>query len=250
MTVRRLNFTKRQRIRRNEVDLEAEQVDEGISVQVGLDVSELDLPRSREITWFVEAYYGTYHFERTHLPAPNDHGDIRDEFLLKGWTEQGTVKFRFKGVESETGRLVAFGDQFQTEVGQDEQVRSLLPVVEGDLDEVWKVDFGGDAPHLVLNSDLEGLHQLSVQDEFRALVYPEVLRRILNHYFIEEELSPDDLHEDEAAYKWLAFANRLSTTEMPSIQDGKEARRQWCDDCVSAFAGELGSTSSMARLLE
>ena len=75
-------------------------------------------------------------------------------------------------------------------------------------------------------------------DSFLALVYPEVLRRILNEIVVVlDEIDPE-FDDSEWTSLWLRYVCSLpGVNEPPSgiTEEAKARRSEWIDDAVQAF---------------
>ena len=127
-------------------------------------------------------------------------------------------------------------------------LRSLLPVREGDDDElggeIWRVDFGDDElPELLVNREISGISEIvRTNKDFRALVMPAVLRAILTRILIDARADPED--EESAWEGWFKLARALhpdpnaAVPRLPPDGDDSahDAARSWIDAVVGAFA--------------
>ena len=90
------------------------------------------------------------------------------------------------------------------------QRRPLLEPVPDALDQLmWKIDMESDPPKLLVNKDAQPTwKEMARSPYFIALVYPEVMRRLLTTVLIEKEWSED---EDESGWEsdWIRFARNL-----------------------------------------
>lgn len=130
--------------------------------------------------------------------------------------------------------------------GANTRSSSLLDVEpRDDLDqEVWRLDFGDGADGAVLqvNNTIPDIVRLvSADPQFRSLVFPQVLRTILQHIVLVEQLDPDDPDGDQIWADWIALAKRQTGGDIPQLTDtdNNQQRRQaldWIETAVKSFA--------------
>lgn len=239
MTVRRLNFTGRHRIRREDVVITISVHDGGTpSFSVLLDLKDYNLPNDALVS--VEAYRRTW-IQRHHLGhagavSASEHGP----FILDGLQDAAGVKFRVK-VSAEKasdlrGQLLAGADRLVPTASPDtpQEVVSLLPVGEADLGElVWRVDCDA-ATSPVLQVSRELGRGIARTPYFHALVFPSALQQILDAARLIGG-RPDDVDEDDWRLDWLHLGLGLAGPWPTSPMD-HEDWDDWCKDVVSRFA--------------
>ncbi len=120
----------------------------------------------------------------------------------------------------------------------------MLPVrLAKDLgDEVYRVDFEGQRPMLLVNDRLGDWRAVAREDVFQALVYPAIVREILTRVVMVEGHAPDEDDEDWRN-QWLTFARRVSGNR--EIAGG-----EWITDVVEAFTRQQGTVEKMKSHLE
>jgi len=116
--------------------------------------------------------------------------------------------------------------------------RSLITPIPETLDQLlWKLDLEGDQPRLLVNKDAKPSYRDLVKSPyFYSLVYPEVLRRILNHVLIHPGQWVEDDDDDGWESDWMKFSRQLGAAWPPPLVEMKEDRAAWIDDAVAAFA--------------
>lgn len=233
--LRKLNFTKRQRIPRQAIDLALRRNVSGVlEFDATLDLSKLALPSDARI--FLEASYRSSYMRFDFGTV----GALRtpESRTLDEIFSDNTVHFRLKVVDqsAEVGRLLAVADEITLsaiEEGSGDTV-PLLPVNFTDLgNRIWNVDFSGaTGPLLELNRNVEEIAHIARRDDrFFALVYPAAVKEILTYILVVERFEGDE--EGEWWSDWLRWARQFSEAETP--RDADEAR-QWIEDVVSTFA--------------
>ncbi|MBX3063295.1 MAG: hypothetical protein KF726_09990, partial [Anaerolineae bacterium] len=158
------------------------------------------------------------------------------------------VNFRIKLVDEteHIGRLVGVVDHIQTFNRDSNQVTrvGLLPVKFDPLaDQIWKLNFDQDGtdPVLSINDNLDipdiPIAQLVRQNPiFLTLVFPHVVRQILERiaFNIEDNFEAED--QDHWSNRWKRYGRSLVGTEM-SLDD-EDAQREWIESVVQAFCAK------------
>jgi hypothetical protein len=155
------------------------------------------------------------------------------------------VLFRVRVVQppgQENHKLVGEVDGIQpVKAGEaNSRVRHLIVPVPDALDqELWKLDLEHEPPQLLVNRDaLPSWKDLARSPHFIALVYPEVLRRILAKILVEDKWSEDDEDSDWQS-DWIRFARNLGGLAPVPLPDQKQDRDAWIDDAVAAFSRRM-----------
>ncbi|MBW4436542.1 MAG: hypothetical protein KME04_05375 [Pleurocapsa minor GSE-CHR-MK-17-07R] len=201
------------------------------------------LPKGTAI--FIEAYYRSsmMRFELGRLDGQLDQFSLRGERLTE--IQSPRVTFRVKVVVRSGrhfGRIVGAIDRLQVlnRDSQDVDRIGLLPVRFEPLENlIWKVDFPDDGtdPMLCVNSELSvefTSPSVLVRSNvtFQSLVFPEVVRRILEHILFEDN---DEEDEDSWQVKWLQFARSYETEKLLPEADEFDKHR-WIEDVLNAFS--------------
>ena len=155
------------------------------------------------------------------------------------------VLFRVRVVQppgQEKHKLVGEVDGIQPVLAgeADDRRRHLIVPVPDALDqELWRLDLEHEPPQLLINIDAKpSWKELARSPYFIALVYPEVLRRILWKILIDEVWSEDD---EDAAWKtdWIRFARSLGGLAPIPLPDMRVEREAWVDQAVAAFSRRM-----------
>jgi hypothetical protein len=238
--IRRMNYTGRRRISRSRVAVRLLPARDGcFGFDADFDLAEYAFPP--ESSLFVEAYNATSYMRFAFgtvrsIVAPAD-------TRLVEITSGPLPKFRVKVVDTRTryGLLLGVADKLIPLQPNEEIVRrqSLLPVEFRDLgSRVWRLDLT-DWPVLELNKRIGDLGEIARSaDAFAALVYPEVIRRILHAAVIELECTDPSLDDDDWPGLWLAYACSLRGVAEPPDGIDERARalqREWIERTVDAF---------------
>lgn len=116
----------------------------------------------------------------------------------------------------------------------DENRKSLLPVEPAELgDQIWRLEFGAEVV-LQINRDLPDWRQTVMSPNFKALVYPAIIRQVLTKALILDEHDDDDDPENWRS-NWLIFAKRIPgvPSEIPAETDERE---EWIETVTAALA--------------
>jgi hypothetical protein len=238
--MRRLNYTGRRRIPRSRITVRLVPEPDGVwSFDAQFDLNGYDFPPESSV--YVEAYNATSYMRFTFgtvgaYAAPQDRrlGEI---------TPSPLPKFRLKVVDNRErhGLLLGVADQLVPLRPEEDEThkQSLLPVDFRDLGErIWRLDLS-DWPVLELNRRIADLGEMARSaDSFLALVYPEVVRRILYAAIVEEGQTDPDFDESDWTSLWLRYACTLPNVEPPPDGVGEDAlarKEQWIEQAVQAF---------------
>jgi len=235
MTVRTLNYTRRRRLMRDDMEFIIDATNMGDHIfHARLKLEAYDLPADSRV--FVEAYRQT-HWMRFDLGTVAHTVLPPDRRLLEFDTLDG-VLFRVRVTSSSEpkGLLLAEGDRipFRTREERPATKVSLLPVMPMDLgEEICKVSYEDNRPVLLVNSTIGNWRSLALDPVVVALIYPPVFREILTRIvFIEEELDLDD--KNDWRTQWCKFAERLPNVE--ALPDQRDTREDWIDSAVEGFS--------------
>jgi hypothetical protein len=236
MPVRTLNYTNRQRIRREDACITIRE-NEGAKVfDVAFNLIDYNLPADALI--FVEAYrqtqYMRFDFGKAGAICPPEDLILRDFDIAEG------ILFRVKAVASEDkhGLLLAEADQIRPRISTDEDDNRipLLPVVPNDNlgDEIWRLEFDGQQTLLMINSRLGDWRAIARDPFFFSLVYPSVFRTVLWRILLQEKHYDTD-DSDDWRSRWLRFAADLPGMGKPPDDDEEIRVYDWIESAVSAF---------------
>ncbi len=233
MPIRRINFTGRRRLTKEDVEIRLDEDARPPSFEVTrLSLQRHNLAENAQI--WVEAYrQSTYmRFPLGTISQPTYTGSKS----LGEFNSPEGILFRVKvtSPSNPAGQLLAEIDKIRPEMPDGER-ESLLPVRRDDSleHEVFRVDFE-DRPVLLINGRLSGWKEISTEPGFVALAYPNVLRTILTRILLVEE-HIDDMDDDDWRSQWLRFArSHPGIGEVPTSTDDSDLE-QWIEQVLVAF---------------
>ena len=241
---RRFNYTDRKRITLDRISIDISKKDnntEYFTANIKLD--DMALPDSAKV--YVEAYHRTnlmrYGFGSVGVISSPEDTD------LSQLANYENLRFRIIVVDesNERGLLLASADKIRPTAAY--LKRSILPVSFDDLGrQVWKVDYSGDEPLLLLNERIPNIHNVARTDpRFRLFVYPAVVREIFTYMFLIDKVNDIDEPEQEWHINWLRFAKRFITddsfsqAELYDDEFNSDDVLNWIDKIVDGFCSSL-----------
>ena len=238
--IRRLNYTGRKKIPRSAVTIRLLPTDDGgYAFSAELDLSALGFANNARV--FVEAY-NTASYMRFSFGTIANRRDPKD-LHLTDITPRPLPKFRLKVVDQSTrhGLLLGVADKL-VPLRPHEDIankQSLLPVDFCDLGErIWRLELS-DWPLLELNNRIDAVGEAARSgDSFLALVYPEVLRRILHEIVVVLDVTDMEFDDSDWTSLWLRYVCSLPGVNEPPAgitEESKARRSEWIDDAVQAF---------------
>ena len=248
---RTFNYTGRQKIGRKDVS---------ITLRHGKDVWEFDanlrladyhfarnaevwLEAHRQYLWMQWAW-GTVSALRVPADRRLTEFDVPDGVLFRVRVVQPP------GVEHHKLLGEADGIPFVKAGETDDRRQHLLVPVPEELDQqLWRLDFESDPPRLLVNKDAKPSYSDVVRSpHFMALVYPEILRRMLSRALNEndEGWTEDD---EEAGWPsdWVRFAKNLGGSGSVPPLGQRADREDWIEGAVTAFCRRLEILSTWDR---
>ncbi len=238
--IRRLNYTGRIKIHRNDVRLATCEVDGCWRFDADVRLKDYELPA--EALVFVEAYRQTTWMRFPFGTVASIQAPLPEKRRLSEFDSAEGIRFRVKVTQPKDQHiLLAAADRIPLGKPEDyANKESLLPVVPDQLgDELWRVDLDDDPRLLVNQSAASDWRQFALSPVFVSLVYPAVLRQVLTAVLGEGHRDVED--DADWRSKWLRFATLLPGVDPapPSDEEGIDAALRWIDDAVAAFARKL-----------
>ena len=250
-TKRHINFTRRQNVTRDRIDIRMLEVVTGepLAAKADLSLDGLGFPGDAQVT--IEAYHRSsgQRFDcgtvaNLNIPSP---------LVLNEVDRSGSVLFRIKviGVGEDSGRILGSAERVQPKSDdEDEGRRSLFPVLFRDLGaETWQVDTAedDDRPVLVLNKRITGIsHLLQKNALLQGFLLPAALRIVL------EKLVRDTTDfDDEPGWKseWVEYCRDGLGMHSPAGL-GPDDQDEWVDLCVRRFCELSGFVEAIQRVEE
>lgn len=253
---RRFNYTHRQRILREHVNVSVlKATDASLSFDCAIDISKYGIdkkhPQSRV---YVEAYRGAtaswkrFDFGKVGAITPPADRSL-DEFRVP---EGILFRVRITATDDDgVGRLVAEADGLRPQLPGDEP-QAVQPLIQhmaaDDIgEEVWRLDFSGEMPLLKINSRIGlGVEQFLMDARHRAVFAPAVMREILTRVLLVEKFSGDEEDDMDWRQRWLRFATRMSGSDPTKAEAASEIQitEDWINEAVEGFAKQIAARSS------
>lgn len=233
--IRRLNYTKRKKIKSEHVGVVLREVSGSHPVAtVSVTLDEYKLPSDAEVV--VEAYRKASYM-RVSIGTVSDHSP-EHEFVMSEFFSPEGVLFRVKVVGPSTGLdhegplLLAVADRIAPQEGDDDgaEYEKLIRFIPSDLNgEIWRMDFEDGPVILFERAYWNDRSQIVRSGWFFPLVLPSVLRETLRQALDDNYRTTDD---DDWRSMWLQFAQSIpGATELPGADDVED----WIDTKVAAF---------------
>ena len=239
---RRFNYTGRERLTSEEFF--AETISETpLAAALTLDLSRTPLAPSAGVV--IEAYSGT--ITRRFNCGTVANLKVPPIVDLSALQTGGSIMFRVKVVNPETGLLLASGDRLRlVGDGEDPKRRSLLTVRVDSLgEEIWRVDVSTNiAPVLILNVNIPSLKIQLTEDQLigGSILLPAV-RKVL-----------DVLLDDLDGLEWQSDWIQLVKTVDPDIDIEKDMhpdeRETLINDIMAVLAEEWGFVTKINQTLQ
>jgi hypothetical protein len=238
---RTFNYTGRRNMLRKDISVTVRPDGNGWAFDADLRLASYKFPHNGEV--WVEAHrqnlwmqwsWGTISGIRVPVDRRLAEFDVPDGVLFRVRVVQPP------GVEHH--KLLGEVDYIQpVKAGEaDDRRRHLLVPVPDALDQqLWKLDFEHEPPQLLVNRDAKpSWKEMARSPYFIALVYPEVLRRILTRVLVDDTWSEDD---EEGGWQsdWVRFARNLGGLAPVPTPDLKTDRENWIEEAVAAFARRM-----------
>lgn len=234
MPIRRLNYTNRHRIKQDDVSIIVHEETSPATFDMRLSLDDYGFPADARV--FVEAYRQTtlLRFDFGTVGVPRQPANTS----LAAFESPAAVRFRVRvsSVSGSQGLLLGLADKIRPHSPGDkpEKRQPLLPPRPDDLgEELWRVDFDDDGTFLVINNKLPDWKAMATDPQFRALVFPAAMRRVLDRILHREKYITTDDPNDWRSL-WLMFAARLPGSGPVPAQEAEYD--DWIEDAVAAFA--------------
>ena len=230
MPTRKYNFTGRRRLRQGDVAVQINEDARPLTFGVTkLDLDSYGFPEQASVC--VEVYR-QMSYQRIDCGTVGEL-ELPNNAVLTEFREPDALRYRIKVISKgdRNGQLLGeFNARFDQ--GQD----SLLPVDPDDSlgQEVYRVNFDGDEPVLLINSSkLPDWKGVATDPVFVALVYPSVLRQILERA-VRDQFPDED--SDDWQSRWVRFATNFLRVSKPSENPEGDELDEWIEEAVEVFS--------------
>jgi hypothetical protein len=236
MTIRNFNYTGRQKIQDQFIDVKCQRAGQTIRATGRLDLAALDLPKASAR---IDVYRGN---DRDSLIVHNVDRELSfdHEFSVDAPAEVILMEFQMYIPDGpELGRILASRAKFKPPTDEGSQGgRSLLPFSARDLGQLlWKIDVSGDQPEVVINSKIGDWKGFSKSANFYTVAMPVIVGEIAD--WLWRESASADPGDNEIAAQWKAYFLKNLGIELENGQgDQDENRAEWVDSCVNAFSAK------------
>lgn len=233
MSISRINYTGRERIRRESVSVGITGNPPAATVAANFALEDYGFPGTSRVV--LEAYAGwlvqRFEFGTVDTIAPPVDPRLTEFDSVSG------LLFRLKiiGVGADEGRILGAADQIHPSADFDAASQQSFVVVRPqDLgDRVWKLELDVSQPVLLVNNRIADHHDFLKRRDVAALVLPEVLAQLLRFSVETEE-------EDGAdGTSWVSMTRRIGMALAGRVNppEGEEEELQrWVDEAVGAFS--------------
>ncbi len=234
MPIRRLNFTRRCRIHRDDIDIVLHGQASPPTFDAHLNLEHYHFPPDARV--FVEAYRQTTvsRFGFGTVSAPRQPASTS----LVEFESPAAILFRVRitATSGSNGILLGVANRLRPREPNEKPAPriTLLPAMPDDLgEELWRVEFDSTATYLVINSQLADWKETAKDPQFRALVFPAAMRLILERIlYVDKHKTTDD--DQDWHSLWLRFASTLpGSGPVPHDADKYD---EWIENAVAAFA--------------
>lgn len=248
---RRLNYTGRQRVRREHIEIRMLETAPGapLKAQVELNLESYSFPGSATV--ILEAYHSSsgMRFELGRIGDIN----IPPELELSEVDHVGNVNFRLKVIDtaSHNGRVLGSAEKLQARSNEDDEPsdrRSLMTVHFQDLGhEIWRVDVAPDSrPALLINQKIPDIkHRMKQDAVIQAFLLPAALRIVLENLFVDDGFGDD---EDEAVWQrdWKEYCKKELGVPFEGASTFAD-RDEWVNRCIQLFCRQAGFMKNLKR---
>ena len=232
---RRISFTGRKRISRNDVSIRTE--DAPFRAIVSIRTEKWNFPSDAVIVLEANQRMVGLRLEFGTIGCP----DIPSYVDLHRLNPDEALSFRLKVVDTKdsAGKILGVASRIQAQSSEPDPdkkgLRAILPLQPRRLDsQIWKVSISSAGPELLINREIPGLKEKFLKDVLLAgAVLPAALRDILK--YMCSDSSVDD-EENEAWNNWKRFCQYLGAEAFP--EEDAESQDEWVEDVVKRFCAK------------
>jgi len=259
MSRRRLNFTSRRRIPRDAVSVQVYE-DDPRTFDATLNLSVKDYPPHAAVVLEATSS-GSQVLQRfefgtiAEMMTPSDRRltDITGENVIFG------VKVVDR--QERIGRILGLltGIRPERPNAPDKGRVTLLPVEPIDLGhQIWRLRFTDETVVLEVNRRIPMIMEIvSTDSRFLSVVYPEIVRQVLDRVVAMEGVSEQEGDSDHWCQLWLRFAISLHPEHLgpPVIEDAMDTVSRadldiWLNDVADGYAGRFGLRDKMIEICQ
>lgn len=240
MPIKRINFTSRKRLTRDHANVVIHPHPDPAApptFDMQLDLACLR-PAGDNARVFVEAYHQTTRMRFDFGTVAAVVAPLPAQRRLHEFADWKDIRFRIKvtDVTESPGRIVAWADRIKPKGPDDQDQPDLVRFKDADLyGLLWDIEFDDEGPVVLIERNAGGAQQVGRNDRFKAAVYPEILRRLLERALLEDKAA----HDDEGHWFKLWYDGYFKAKlalGAPPPDDQEAARRNWITEAVNAFA--------------
>lgn len=240
MTVQRINFTKRSKLTHDQanVAIHPDGDQQPATFEARLKLDNLP-PTAADARVFVEAYHQTTRMRFDYGTVGAITEPPIENRRLSEFSDWKDVMFRVKvtDVTDTPGRLIAWAHRIKPKGPDDQDEPDLVRFRDAELfGRLWDMEFDESGPVVVIERR-HGAQNVGRDDRFRAGAYPEIMRRALEHAFIDEQMPyPQEGHWSTTWVRDFVVA-KLGKKASPALgADDPKAVREWINEAVELFA--------------
>ncbi|MDC0273971.1 hypothetical protein OAK91_04485 [Planctomycetaceae bacterium] len=235
MPVKRINFTNRSKLTRDQANVLVHP-GKPATFEVVLNLSHL--PESAATARvFVEAYHRTTRMRFSFGTVTNYASPPPHELRLTEFPDWRDVSFRVKvtDVNESPGRIIAWANKIHPKGPDDDQQNDLVRWKDAELNgRLWDMEFDENGP-VVLVEKTVGHASVGQDSRFVAVAYPEILRRSLAQALLIDKTPGDDPEHWFAAWTKGYLNGKLGLPPMDFDAEDFEQRSDWIEQAVDAF---------------
>lgn len=239
MPVKRLNFTNRSRLTREQANI---RVYPGTpaTFEAELNLSHLsDSAGTAHV--FVEAYHRTTRMRFAFGTVADIRPPSPAELRLTEFPDWKDVSFRVKvtDVTEVPGRIVAWANRIHPKGPEDDKQSDLVRWKDAELNgRLWDMEFDENGPVVLVEKSV-GHAAVGQDGRFIAVAYPEILRRSLSEALLVEKTTGDDPEHWFTAWNKGYLTVKLGLPPVPEDANDVEQRRDWIEQAIAAFGTEF-----------
>lgn len=254
--LREFNYTRRQRILREDVDFQIIRTpDGGLSFNADLRLDKYQFDKVKPVPKvFVEAYRGATATWKRFSFGDAESISAPDDLSLNEFRVPEGILFRVRVTSvdaGKNGRLLGEADALSPRTSPDGEgfVQPLIQHMAADDigDELWRIHYSDSLPILKINDRLQiGVDQFLITPTYRAVYAPAVMRQVLQRILLIERSVGDEEDPDDWRQRWLRFCTSLTGRSAPEFEGEAsiEVVEEWISEATEIFSrsGRMLST--------